>query len=58
MEFFIWANIFSMFLLKLEIYYQGSFQKLSNQLGFLLVVIYFSKKLPIQIKNSSSIRTF
>ena len=45
------------FLLRLEIYYQYSFQKLlTNWIFFAYRVIYFWNKLPNQIKNSKRLK--
>ena len=55
MEFLIMVEIFSIFLLKVEIYNQSRLQKISIN-HFFLIVIYFWNKLPNQIKNSNSIK--
>ena len=49
---------FSIFLLKLKIYYQGRIQKLSLLTNCIFWLIYFGNKLHNQIKNSDSVKSF
>ena len=59
MEFLIMLKIFSIFLLRLEIYCQARFlkNKSTNQLGFFENrVIYFWNKLPNAIKSINSVK--
>ena len=61
MEFLIMVDIFSTFLLELEIYCQDRFQKLSLQTNwnfFDNIVLYFWNKLPNKIKNSYIVENF
>ena len=59
MEFLYMVDIFSIFLLKMEIYCQDRFKKLSLLTNWILIfahrTIYFWNKLPNQIKNSNSV---
>ena len=55
------VDIFLIILLKLEIYCQGRFQKLSRLISWIVLLkhyIFFVKKLSNQIKNSNSINRF
>ena len=61
-KFLIIIDCFLIFLLKLEIYCQGRFQKISLLINWIFFsanrVIYFSNKLPDQFKNSISVENF